>query len=111
MPEQKLKDKVAVIGADAKNLGGLISRNLGAEGASVAVHYTVRPHQVRLRTPAQGVASNATPVDGADSAIVFALNHRPGISGHDHTRMVSSLFCPTPTNINFAPDNSQILWR
>jgi NAD(P)-dependent dehydrogenase (short-subunit alcohol dehydrogenase family) len=39
MPEQKLKDKVAVIGAGAKNLGSLISQNLGAEGASVAVHY------------------------------------------------------------------------
>jgi len=39
MPEQTLKGKVAVIGAGAKNLGGLISRTLGAEGASVVVHY------------------------------------------------------------------------
>ena len=39
MSEQTLKEKVAVIGAGAKNLGGLISRTLGAEGASVVVHY------------------------------------------------------------------------
>jgi NAD(P)-dependent dehydrogenase (short-subunit alcohol dehydrogenase family) len=39
MPEQTLKGKVAVVGAGAKNLGGLISRTLGAEGASVVVHY------------------------------------------------------------------------
>jgi hypothetical protein len=39
MPEQTLKGKVAVIGAGAKNLGGLISRTLGAEGAAVAVNY------------------------------------------------------------------------
>jgi hypothetical protein len=35
MPEQMLKGKVAVVGAGTKNLGGLISRMLGAEGASV----------------------------------------------------------------------------
>jgi NAD(P)-dependent dehydrogenase (short-subunit alcohol dehydrogenase family) len=39
MSEQMLKGKVAVIGAGAKNLGALISRTLGAEGASVVVHY------------------------------------------------------------------------
>jgi NAD(P)-dependent dehydrogenase (short-subunit alcohol dehydrogenase family) len=39
MSEQTLKGKVAVVGAGAKNLGGLISRTLGAEGASVVVHY------------------------------------------------------------------------
>ena len=39
MPEQTLKGKVAVIGAGAKNLGGLISRTLGAEDAAVIVNY------------------------------------------------------------------------
>jgi NAD(P)-dependent dehydrogenase (short-subunit alcohol dehydrogenase family) len=39
MSDQILKGKVAVVGAGAKNLGGLISRTLGQEGASVAVHY------------------------------------------------------------------------
>ena len=39
MASQSLKEKVAVVAAGAKNLGGLISRTLGAEGASVVVHY------------------------------------------------------------------------
>lgn len=34
-----LKGKVAVIGAGAKNLGGLISRELAKGGAKVVVHY------------------------------------------------------------------------
>jgi NAD(P)-dependent dehydrogenase (short-subunit alcohol dehydrogenase family) len=39
MAKQILKGKVVVVGAGAKNLGGLISRIFGAEGASVVVHY------------------------------------------------------------------------
>lgn len=39
MPVHTLKDKVVVVGAGAKNLGGLISRTFGAEGARVVVHY------------------------------------------------------------------------
>jgi len=39
MPDQSLNGKVAVIAGGAKNLGGLISRTLAAEGASIAVHY------------------------------------------------------------------------
>lgn len=39
MAESKLKDKVAVVGGGAKNLGGLISRMLGADGAKVVVHF------------------------------------------------------------------------
>jgi NAD(P)-dependent dehydrogenase (short-subunit alcohol dehydrogenase family) len=39
MSEQTLKGKVAIIGAGAKNLGGLISRTLGGEGAAVVVNY------------------------------------------------------------------------
>ena len=39
MADQMLKGKVVVIGAGAKNLGGLISRTFGADGASVVVHY------------------------------------------------------------------------
>ena len=35
----QLKGKVALIGGGAKNLGGLISRTLAAEGARVVVHY------------------------------------------------------------------------
>ena len=39
MSNNLLKGKVAVIGAGAKNLGGLISRELAKEGAKVVVHY------------------------------------------------------------------------
>lgn len=39
MADQTLKGKVVVVGAGAKNLGGLISRTFGADGASVVVHY------------------------------------------------------------------------
>ena len=39
MADQKLKGKVAFVGGGAKNLGGLISRQLAEMGAKVAVHY------------------------------------------------------------------------
>ena len=39
MANQVLQGKVVVVGAGAKNLGGLISRTFGADGASVVVHY------------------------------------------------------------------------
>jgi NAD(P)-dependent dehydrogenase (short-subunit alcohol dehydrogenase family) len=39
MTDQTLKEKVVVVGAGAKNLGGLISRSFGADGARVVVHY------------------------------------------------------------------------
>lgn len=39
MAGRTLQGKVALVGAGAKNLGGLISRTLGAERASVVVHY------------------------------------------------------------------------
>jgi NAD(P)-dependent dehydrogenase (short-subunit alcohol dehydrogenase family) len=39
MSNTSLKGKVAVIGAGAKNLGGLISREFAKEGAKIVVHY------------------------------------------------------------------------
>ncbi|MCW9707720.1 SDR family oxidoreductase [Fodinibius salsisoli] len=39
MSNRTLKDKVIVVGAGAKNLGGLISRTFAQEGANIAVHY------------------------------------------------------------------------
>ena len=39
MASQALKGKVVVVGGGAKNLGGLISRTFGADGASVVIHY------------------------------------------------------------------------
>lgn len=39
MPDRSLNGKTLVVGAGAKNLGGLTSRSFAAEGANVAVHY------------------------------------------------------------------------
>ncbi|MEU3353987.1 SDR family oxidoreductase [Streptomyces sp. NPDC037389] len=39
MPSRTLKDKVVVIGGASKNLGGLIAREVGKDGAKVVVHY------------------------------------------------------------------------
>ncbi|MCF3104354.1 SDR family oxidoreductase [Streptomyces roseoverticillatus] len=39
MPARTLKDKVVVIGGASKNLGGLIAREIAADGAKVVVHY------------------------------------------------------------------------
>lgn len=39
MSSHSLKNKVVVVGAGAKNLGGLISRSFGQDGAKVVVHY------------------------------------------------------------------------
>jgi NAD(P)-dependent dehydrogenase (short-subunit alcohol dehydrogenase family) len=39
MPDHTLKGKVAVIGAGAKNLGGLLSRELAKDGTKIVVHY------------------------------------------------------------------------
>lgn len=39
MTTQSLQGKVVVVGAGAKNLGGLISRELAKEGAKIAVNY------------------------------------------------------------------------
>ncbi|MET9296922.1 SDR family oxidoreductase [Streptomyces sp. NPDC003077] len=38
-PDKTLRGKVAFVGGASRNLGGLISTTLGAEGARVAVHY------------------------------------------------------------------------
>ncbi|MCO5050741.1 MAG: SDR family oxidoreductase [Verrucomicrobiae bacterium] len=39
MDKHELKNKVALIGGGAKNLGGLISRTFAQEGARICVHY------------------------------------------------------------------------
>jgi NAD(P)-dependent dehydrogenase (short-subunit alcohol dehydrogenase family) len=38
MANQAFQGEVVVVGAGAKNLGGLISRTFGADGACVVVH-------------------------------------------------------------------------
>jgi len=39
MPNHTLKGKVVLVGGGAKNLGGLISRTLAADGARICVHF------------------------------------------------------------------------
>ncbi|GAA2724282.1 MULTISPECIES: SDR family oxidoreductase [Streptomyces] len=39
MPSHTLKDKVVVIGGASRNLGGLIAKEVAADGAKVVVHY------------------------------------------------------------------------
>lgn len=39
MSKQPLEGKVALVGAGAKNVGGLISRDLAKHGANIVVHY------------------------------------------------------------------------
>ncbi len=39
MPSHTLKDKVVVIGGASRNLGSLIAKEVGADGAKVVVHY------------------------------------------------------------------------
>ncbi|WP_417214890.1 SDR family oxidoreductase [Alcanivorax sp.] len=39
MTDYRFKDKVVLIAGGAKNLGGLLSREIGREGAKVVVHY------------------------------------------------------------------------
>lgn len=39
MSQHTIQDKVVLIAGGAKNLGGLLSRNLAAQGAKIAIHY------------------------------------------------------------------------
>jgi NAD(P)-dependent dehydrogenase (short-subunit alcohol dehydrogenase family) len=51
MSKHSLKGKVALVTGGAKNLGGLVSRTLAAEGAKIAVHY---------HSPASKIAAEET---------------------------------------------------
>src|SRR5438876_5020022 len=55
MASTALTGKVAVIGGGAKNLGGLISRTFGADGASVVVHYNSDATQAAANETVQAV--------------------------------------------------------
>ena len=46
-PDKTLNGKVAFVGGASRNLGGLISTTLGAEGALVAVHYNSESSRVK----------------------------------------------------------------
>lgn len=67
MANQALKGKVIVVGAGAKNLGGLISRTFGADGASVVVHYHSPATQAAAEETVQAVQAvggNAFAIQG-----------------------------------------------
>ncbi len=64
-----LKGRNVVIGGGAKNLGGLISRTLAADGANIVVHY----NSDRTRADAEATIA-AVNKAGADA---FAIPGRP----------------------------------
>ena len=55
-----LRGKTALVGAGAKNLGGLISRQLAAQGANVVVHY----HSEGSRSAAEEVVADVKKLGG-----------------------------------------------
>jgi len=65
MGEPLLKGKVVVIGGASKNLGSLISKSLGAEGASVVVHY----NSASSRAAAEETVASVKAVGGDAFAI------------------------------------------
>jgi NAD(P)-dependent dehydrogenase (short-subunit alcohol dehydrogenase family) len=67
MRNHTLNGKVAIVGAGAKNLGGLISRTFGAEGAKVVVHYNsdaTRPDAEATVQAIKGAGSDAFAIQG-----------------------------------------------
>jgi len=76
MPNQSLKEKVVVVGAGAKNLGGLISRTFGADGASVVVHY----HGDSAKAPADETVKAVKAAGGDAFAIQGDLTKVPAVA-------------------------------
>ncbi|MFC3282612.1 SDR family oxidoreductase [Litchfieldella rifensis] len=67
MTAHTLEGKVVVVGAGAKNLGGLISRKMGEAGAKVVVHYHGSATQADAETTVQAikdVGSDAFAIQG-----------------------------------------------
>lgn len=67
MTAHTLEGKVVVVGAGAKNLGGLISRKMGEAGAKVVVHYHGSATQADAETTVQTIkdaGSDAFAVQG-----------------------------------------------
>ncbi|MBN7304795.1 SDR family oxidoreductase [Mycobacteroides abscessus subsp. bolletii] len=58
MAERSLQGKVVVIGGASRNLGGLIARTVGAEGAKVAVHYNSDSSKAKAEETAQLVIAS-----------------------------------------------------
>lgn len=67
MAEQTLRNKVAVVGAGAKNLGGLVSTTFAESGAKVVVHYhsdATGPEAEKTVKAVQQAGSQAVAVQG-----------------------------------------------
>lgn len=73
MSKHDLQGKTAIVGAGAKNLGGLISRELGKGGAKVAVHY----HSDASRSDAESTVQ-AIKDAGSDAFATQGDLTRPG---------------------------------
>jgi NAD(P)-dependent dehydrogenase (short-subunit alcohol dehydrogenase family) len=90
MSKYSLKGKAVLIGGGAKNLGGLISRTLAAEGAKVCVHYNssaTRADAEKIVAEIQAAAGVAFAIQGdftkvADVVTVFAVAKKQ-LSGLD----------------------------
>jgi NAD(P)-dependent dehydrogenase (short-subunit alcohol dehydrogenase family) len=65
MARNDLKEKVVLIAGGAKNLGGLLSRNLAAKGAKVVIHY----NSDSTKTEAEKTLADITNAGG--EAILF----------------------------------------
>ncbi|MDF0643758.1 MAG: SDR family oxidoreductase [Nitrospira sp.] len=57
MATQSLQGKVVVVGAGAKNLGGLISREFGKGGAKIVVHYNSHATKPEAESTVQAIKS------------------------------------------------------
>ncbi len=55
MTAHSLKDKVVVVGAGAKNLGALISRSFGEDGAKVVVHFNSKATEPSAEETVQAI--------------------------------------------------------
>lgn len=73
MSRDELQGRIAIVGAGAKNLGGLISRELGSRGARVAVHY----HSDTSRSDAEATVQ-AIKRSGSDAFATQGDLTRPG---------------------------------
>jgi NAD(P)-dependent dehydrogenase (short-subunit alcohol dehydrogenase family) len=75
MADQALRGKVVVVGGAAKNLGSLICKTLGSEGASVVVHY----NSTSSKTPADETVKAVKAGGGEASAIQADLRKVPEV--------------------------------
>lgn len=67
MTQQDLQGKAVLVAGGAKNLGGLVSRQLAEAGADVAIHYnsdSSRPEAEQMRTDVEALGRRAVVLSG-----------------------------------------------